>query len=67
MGRLRRGTVGNHRANASSRVEFPCHPLGQNMPADPLNNDIVEFRDLMVNLKAFGNRKKRNNFAPILS
>jgi hypothetical protein len=37
------------------------------MPADPLNNDIVEFRDLMVNLMAFGNRKKRNNFAPILS
>jgi hypothetical protein len=45
----------------------PCDPPGQNVPADPLNNGIVECRDLMVNLKVFGNRKKRNNFAPILS
>jgi len=37
------------------------------VPADLLNNDILKFRGLMVNLKVFGNCKKRNNFAAILS
>jgi hypothetical protein len=54
-------------ANACFRIEFHGRWAGQNVPTGPLNNDIVKFRDLMVNLKAFGNRKKRNNFAPILS
>jgi hypothetical protein len=41
-------------ANACLRVEF--HAAGQaQTPADPLNNDIVKLRDLMVNLKAFAN------------
>jgi hypothetical protein len=40
---------------------------GQNPPADPVNNNILKFRGLMVNLKAFANCKKRNNFAAILS
>jgi hypothetical protein len=34
---------------------------------DPLNNNILKSRDLMVNSKVFGNCKKRNNFVPILS
>src|SRR4051812_44743001 len=63
-GAVRRWMIRNHPANACSRIGFRA--LGRPKCAgNPLNNDIHKFRALMVNLKAFGNCKKRNNFAAI--
>jgi len=45
----------------------PRRRTRQNLSVDPLNDNILKFRDLMVNSKVFANCKKQNNFAAILS